>query len=144
MKISRQLTSSPLTSFVHPLINEQVISFYKISTTMASSLLTLKKKKSLVLRARFSKVPIINGPVKLLFFYIQDRGFNSFKDKLIKLRVSENPLIYFFWLVMPMKLASTRNLVSRSLADEVVFGFVNKKSGYEIGRLDASLDKTVC
>ena len=97
-----------------------------------------------MLRARFSKVPIINGPVKLLFFYIQDRGFNSFKDKLIKLRVSENPLIYFFWLVMPMKLASTRNLVSRSLADEVVFGFVNKKSGYEIGRLDASLDKTVC
>ena len=45
---------------------------------------------------------------------------------------------------MPMKLASTWNLISRSFADEVVFGFVNKKSGYEIGRLDASLDKTVC
>ena len=69
MKISRQLTSSPLTSFVHPLINEPVISFYKISTTMASLLLTLCSEKSLVLRARFSKVPVINGPVKMLWFF---------------------------------------------------------------------------
>ena len=36
-----------------------------------------------------------------------------------------------------MKLALTWNLVSSSFADEVV-------SGYEIGRLEASLDKTVC
>ena len=44
-----------------------------------------------------------------------------------------------------MKLALTWNLVSSSFADEVVFGLVrDKKSGYEIGRLEASLDKTVC
>ena len=40
---------------------------------------------------RFSKAPIINGPVKLLLFvvYVEDVGFNSFATNMIKLSVSE-------------------------------------------------------
>ena len=37
--------------------------------------------------ARFSKVPIIDGPCKL--FYIKDRSFNSFASNMIKLSVNE-------------------------------------------------------
>ena len=39
--------------------------------------------------ARFSKVPIINEPVKLLLFYTQGRGFNSFASNVTKLSVNE-------------------------------------------------------
>ena len=41
--------------------------------------------------ARFSKVPIINGPAKLLMFTLgmQDRGFKSFASNMIKLSVNE-------------------------------------------------------
>ena len=40
-------------------------------------------------RARFSKVPIINGGPKAVVVYVQDRGFNSFESNMIKLSVNE-------------------------------------------------------
>ena len=39
--------------------------------------------------AGFSKVPIINGPLKAVVVYIQDRSFNSFASNLIKPSVNE-------------------------------------------------------
>ena len=50
----------------------------------------LRKRRSPAnIEARFSKVPIINGPGKLASFYIKDRGFNSFASNTIKLSVNE-------------------------------------------------------
>ena len=53
-------------------------------------------------RARFSKAPIINGSVKLLFFTCKIE-FNSFASNMIKLSVSETK-----WSSL---LASTRALI---------------------------------
>ena len=40
--------------------------------------------------ARFSKVPIINGPVlKAVVVYMQDRGYSIFASNVIKLSVNE-------------------------------------------------------
>ena len=33
--------------------------------------------------------PKVNGPVKLFWFYMQDKGFNSFASNMIKLAVTE-------------------------------------------------------
>ena len=39
--------------------------------------------------ARFSKVPIINGPLRAVVVYMQDRSFNSFALNLMKPSVNE-------------------------------------------------------
>ena len=39
--------------------------------------------------ARFSKAPIINGPVKLVLFTSKIEGFNTFTSNMVKLSFSE-------------------------------------------------------
>ena len=53
--------------------------------------------------ARFSKVPIINGPGTAVSVYIKDRGFNSFASNMIKLSVNETK-----WIIL---LARSRALI---------------------------------
>ena len=53
--------------------------------------------------ARFSKVPIINGPLKAVVVYMQDRSFNSFASNLMKPSVNETK-----WSIL---LARTRALI---------------------------------
>ena len=53
--------------------------------------------------ARFSKVPIINEPLKAFVVYMQDRSFSSFASNLIKPSVNETK-----WSIL---LARTRALI---------------------------------
>ena len=53
--------------------------------------------------ARFSKVPIINEPLKAFVVYMQDRSFNSVASNLIKPSVNETK-----WSIL---LARTRALI---------------------------------
>ena len=53
--------------------------------------------------ARFSKVPIINEPLKAFVVYMQDRSVNSFASNLIKPSVNETK-----WSIL---LARTRALI---------------------------------
>ena len=65
----------------------------KIDTREIRKFLTVKNRTEqqdkLPLAVLRAKVSIINGPVKLLWVYMQDRGFNSFASNMIKLSVNE-------------------------------------------------------
>lgn len=104
-----------------------------------------------MLEVPFLEVPVAinNGPVKLLFSYFQDRGFNSFKDNLIKIRVSKNPLIHFF-LVGYATEKSLHSLLRGRLVISYPDLLSTKSSSASSARiwvrdwlLEESLDKTV-